>query len=72
MKEFKPDVAEAMKLFMDLAGDYPNLRIIALGARDTAEDILKLDAEMANRVAEIGVDPMSLTELKMILAKGVH
>ncbi len=68
--EEKARVAEAMKLFMDLAGNYPKLRIIALGARDTAEDILRLDSEMTNRVAEIGVDPMSLTELKTILGKG--
>ena len=68
--ETKARIAEAMKLFMDLAADFPELKIIALGARETAEDILRLDIEMKNRVAEIGVDPMNKTELKEILGKG--
>ena len=63
-------VAEAMKLFMDLASDYGELRMIVLGARETASDILRLDNEMKNRVAEIAVTPMTLTELKDILSKG--
>jgi Cdc6-like AAA superfamily ATPase len=66
----KAAVAEAMKLFMDLCAEFPNLKIIALGARETAEDILRFDGEMKNRVAEVGVDPMTSTELKEILAKG--
>ncbi len=66
----KERVAEAMKLFMDLAAEYPVLRMIVLGARDTAEDILSLDTEMKNRVAEIGVSPMTRGELKQILKKG--
>ena len=63
-------VAEAMKLFMDVAGDYEDLRMIVLGARETAGEILRLDSEMRNRAAEIAVPPMTLTELKKILRKG--
>jgi hypothetical protein len=59
-----------MKVFMDMADNWPLLKIIAIGAVDTARQVVEYDPEMRNRVAEIEVPLMSPNELREILAKG--
>lgn len=63
-------LAQAMKVFMDLADEYPRLKIVALGAVDTARHVVECDHEMRNRVAEVYVPLMHDTELRSIVAKG--
>jgi len=69
-EEEKTKVSQVMKVFMDLADDYPDLKIIAVGAVDTARQVVDYDREMTNRVAEIHVSLMAPSEIAAIIAKG--
>jgi Cdc6-like AAA superfamily ATPase len=66
----KPKLSQLMKIFMDLADDYDDLKIVALGAVDTARQVVDYDLEMRNRVAEIHVDLMTEKEIEAIIEKG--
>ncbi len=66
----KIKLAQSMKVFMDTAAEYETVRVIAIGAVDTAREVVECDPEMRNRVAEIAVPLLSVEELKEILAKG--
>ncbi|MDR4464261.1 MAG: ATP-binding protein [Nitrospira sp.] len=68
--DHKKQLSQTMKAFMDIANDWPTLKIIAIGAVDTARQVVQYDAEMTNRVSEIEVPLMSTTELRSILSKG--
>ncbi|WP_429104893.1 ATP-binding protein [Aeromonas allosaccharophila] len=63
-------LSQIMKVFMDMADEYPTLKIIALGAVDTARQIVEYDSEMSNRVAEIHVPLMDEDEVNDIIFKG--
>ena len=66
----KQRLSQLMKVFMDLSDEYPELKIIALGAVDTARQVVDYDQEMRNRVAEIDVPLMTEQEIASIIAKG--
>jgi len=65
-------LSQIMKVFMDMADQYPTLKIIALGAVDTARQIVEYDAEMGNRVAEIHVPLMDEDEINDIISRGTE
>jgi energy-coupling factor transporter ATP-binding protein EcfA2 len=66
----KQKLSQLMKVFMDLSDEYPELKIIALGAVDTARQVVDYDPEMRNRVAEIHVSLMTEDEITKIIEKG--
>jgi GTPase SAR1 family protein len=66
----KRKVSQLMKIFMDSASDYPNLKIIAIGAVDTAKEVIEYNSEMKNRVREIYVPLMNNQEIAKIIYKG--
>lgn len=66
----KDKLSQLMKVFMDLSDEYPDLKIIALGAVDTARHVVDYDREMRNRVAEIHVTLMTEQEVLSIIEKG--
>lgn len=66
----KEKLSQLMKVFMDLSDDYPELKIIALGAVETARQVVEYDQEMRNRVAEVHVSLMTEHEITSIIAKG--
>ncbi|MCL4264806.1 MAG: hypothetical protein KJ069_16405 [Anaerolineae bacterium] len=66
----KTKLAQSMKLFMDMSDIYASLKIIAIGAVNTAREVIEYDAEMRNRVAEIQVPLMNAVELTEIVDKG--
>lgn len=66
----KKKMSQIMKVFMDSSIEYPKLKIIAIGAVNTAREVVQLDPEMRNRVAEIEVPLMKIDFLKEILIKG--
>ena len=68
--EVKTPLAQALKVFCDLARDYREVKIVAIGATDTAHEVIEYDPEMANRVAEIMVPLMSDSEVEEILTGG--
>jgi len=68
--DVKKKLAQLMKVFMDLSDYYPKLKIIALGAKNTAREVVQLDSEMQNRVSEIYVPLMEQGEIEKIVTKG--
>ncbi len=66
----KAQLSQLMKVFMDLSDEYPELKIIALGAVDTARQVVDYDHEMRNRVAEVHVALMTEAEIASIILKG--
>lgn len=66
----KTSLAEAMKVFMDLSVDYPALKIIALGAVQTAREVVEYESNMHGRVAEVHVPLMNDSEIESILTLG--
>jgi len=59
-----------MKVFMDMAVDYPSVKAIAIGAVGTAREVVEYDQEMSERVAEIHVPLMDPEEIELIIDKG--
>lgn len=66
----KENLSQMMKVFMDMSDKYPDLKIIALGAVNTAREVVQYDKEMKKRVTEIHVEPMNAEEIKEIIKKG--
>jgi GTPase SAR1 family protein len=66
----KQKLSQLMKVFMDLSDEYPDVKIIAVGAVDTARQVVEYDLEMRHRVAEISVPLMTSREIKEIIKKG--
>lgn len=66
----KAKLSQLMKVFMDLSDEFPDLKIVALGAVDTARQVVEYDPEMRNRVAEIHVTLMTESEISQIIHKG--
>lgn len=68
--EDKVKLSQMMKVFMDMSDEFEDLKLIALGAVNTAREVVKSDAEMRRRLSEIHVPLMSELEIKEILTKG--
>ncbi len=68
-KEKKP-MSQIMKIFMDYSQDYPSLKIIAVGAVNSAREVTEYDPEMNNRVTEIEVPLMTKNDLSKIISLG--
>lgn len=68
--QHKQSLSQMMTVFMDLSDQYEDLKIIALGAVNTAREVVQYDKEMRKRVSEIHVDLMSPDEIKEIIKKG--
>jgi len=66
----KEKLSQLLKVFMDLAYEYPSVKIVCLGAVDTARQVVDYDKEMKERVAEIAVPLMTEEELFSIISKG--
>jgi uncharacterized DUF497 family protein len=68
----KVKFAQMMKVFADLSDTYPELKIIAIGAVNSAREVIKYDNEMQNRISQIHVDLMSDDEISQIVSKGAN
>ena len=55
---------------MDLSDTYPELKIVAVGAVNTARQVVQYDSEMRRRLAEIHVPLMNDTEIAKIVSNG--
>jgi hypothetical protein len=66
----KVNIAQIMKIFMDMSVDYEHLKIIAIGAVDTARQVIECDPELQNRVSEINIPLMSDHEIHSIIKLG--
>ncbi len=68
--EDKVQLAQIMKVFMDSSIDYSNLKIIAIGAVNSAREVVQFDPEMKSRISEIEVPLMTPDNLKNIIFEG--
>ncbi|MCK4625189.1 MAG: ATP-binding protein [Phycisphaerae bacterium] len=66
----KRRLAQMMKVFADTAYDYPELRIVAIGAVGTAREVVEHDPNMRERIAEVEVPLMNDKEVLLIMQKG--
>jgi hypothetical protein len=66
----KKPLAQAFKIFSDLSTDFPLAKIIAIGATETAHQVVQYDPEMGNRVSELQVPLMDDDELRQIIRNG--
>ena len=69
-EEEKTGVSQIMKLFMDASFEYPTVKIVAIGAVNSAREVLKYEPEMRNRISEIEVPLMLSENLEKIIDKG--
>lgn len=69
-REEKIPFAQALKIFSDVSTEYPELMVIAIGATDTAREVVEYDREMSNRVSELHVPLMTPEELGFIIKNG--
>jgi GTPase SAR1 family protein len=68
--EEKTRASQIMKVFMDMSLEYPNLKLIAIGAVGTARQVVNYDKEMNNRVSEVFIPYMSNPEIESIIETG--
>lgn len=66
----KSKISQMMKLFMDKATDYPDSKIIVLGAADNGYEVVQHDTELNNRISEIEVPLLTTQEIVQIIEKG--
>jgi len=66
----KRELSQIMKVFMDAAEKFPDLKVIAVGAVDTARQVVHYDKEMDHRISEVHVPLMQPDELRSIISKG--
>ncbi|MFN7775279.1 hypothetical protein [Flavobacterium sp.] len=66
----KKQMAQIMKVFMDSSTEFPNLKIIALGAVNSAREVVQYDSEMRSRISELEVPLMSHDNLRRIIETG--
>ena len=68
--EEKVKASQIMKVFMDMSLDFPELKLVAIGAVGTARQVVEYDIEMNNRVSEVFIPYMSDYEIESIIASG--
>lgn len=68
--EEKKKLSQLMKVFMDLSDVYPELKIVAVGAVNTARQVIQYDSEMRRRLTEIHVPLMTNDEIGEIVNNG--
>ena len=68
----KKRIADVIKIFIDCANDYKKVKIICIGAVGTARELIQLDSNLNNRVAELLVPLLTDNEIKEIVRKGTN
>lgn len=68
--EEKKKLADMLKVFIDQANNYPNLKVVCIGAVDTAREIVKLDNNLKQRVYECEIPLLNDIEIKEIVVRG--
>lgn len=69
--EEKQRIADVIKIFIDMANEYENVKIICIGAVGTARELVELDDNLNSRIAEVSVPLLSDEEIKKIIHKGL-
>lgn len=72
VEEEKKRIADVIKIFIDAANDYPKVKIVCIGAVGTARELIELDNNLNNRVAELYVQLLTDEEIESIVEKGFN
>lgn len=66
----KIEIAGALKIFIDTANDYENVKIICLGAVNSSRELIAIDPNLNTRVADFYVPLLSNEEIKVLIENG--
>ena len=66
----KNRLADLLKIFVDTANDYENTKVICLGVSDSAQELIKLNPDIAARVAQVSIPMLNSTEIQSIVSNG--
>ena len=66
----KKRIADVIKIFIDAANDYPNMKIVCIGAVATARELIELDNNLNNRIAEQPVPLLTDKEIETFINRG--
>lgn len=66
----KKRIADLIKVFIDSANDFPKVKIICIGAVGTARELLDLDNNLNNRIAQLQVPLLTNEEIAHLVDKG--
>lgn len=66
----KKKLADMLKVFIDKANQFPSLKVICIGAVDTAREIVKLDNNLKQRVYECEIPLLTDAEIEAIVKQG--
>lgn len=67
----KKKIADVVKIFVDAANDYPFVKIICIGAVGSARELIDLDSNLSNRVAELFVPLLKDQEIEQLIKIGL-
>jgi len=68
----KRKVADTLKEFIDIAIEYPNVKVICLGALNSSKNLIELDPNLNDRVADFNVPLMTDEEIGLLIENGFH
>lgn len=66
----KKRIADVIKIFIDQANDYPDVKIICVGAVDSPRKLLQQDSNLEGRVSDVHVPLLTDAEIKSMIIKG--
>lgn len=66
----KQRLADVIKIFIDSANDFKDVKIICIGAVGTARELIEFDTNLNNRVAELFVPLLNVSEIETIVDVG--
>lgn len=66
----KKRIADVLKIFIDVANEYKEVRIICIGAVGSARELIELDSNLSHRVAQIHIPLLTDKEIGEIITSG--
>lgn len=69
-KKEKERIADVLKIFIDAANDFSDVKIVCIGAVGTARELIELDSNLYPRISELHVPLLEEKEIKAIMHKG--
>lgn len=66
----KQRIADILKIFVDNANKYDTTKIICIGANENINELLTLDPDLKNRIAEIPITLLSDNIIRKIIQEG--
>jgi len=66
----KKRIADILKIFIDVANEYDEVRLICIGAVGSARELIELDSNLFPRVAQVHIPLLTDNEIMEILKSG--